>query len=221
VQSIHIDLHASRLSMEEARTVINRFLSLMTWCDDQYAIAQDGWSGNPVPIAVPKRNLAFTTTYHWIFNRDIPSSEDVLRALALYREGRNAEQNFMISYAVLSYFKVLEIKYPDGDKIRPWIAKVFPSVQGEIDHDRVATLTAARGIEPIEKYLWESGRLAVAHVRKKHPMDPDIALDLGRLQNTAVIMRPLARYFIREELGVSDIPFQSVNDKPLHTTEVS
>src|SRR3546814_10413024 len=83
--------------MEEARTVINRFLSLMTWCDDQYAIAQDGWSGNPVPVAVPKRNLAFTTTYHWVFNRDIPVSEDVLRALALYREGRNAEQNFMIS----------------------------------------------------------------------------------------------------------------------------
>src|SRR3546814_14544575 len=78
--------------MEEARTVINRFLSLMTWCDDQYAIAQDGWSGNPVPVAVPKRNLAFTTTYHWVFNRDIPVSEDVLRALALYREGRNAEQ---------------------------------------------------------------------------------------------------------------------------------
>src|SRR3546814_4969173 len=75
----------------------------MTWCDDQYAIAQDGWSGNPVPVAVPKRNLAFTTTYHWVFNRDIPVSEDVLRALALYREGRNAEQNFMISYAVLSY----------------------------------------------------------------------------------------------------------------------
>src|SRR3546814_18303966 len=77
VQSIHIVLHANRLSMEEARTVINRFLSLMTWCDDQYAIAQDGWSGNPVPVAVPKRNLAFTTTSHWVFNRDLPVSEDV------------------------------------------------------------------------------------------------------------------------------------------------
>src|SRR3546814_13306242 len=103
--------------MEEARTVINRFLSLMTWCDDQYAIAQDGWSGNPVPVAVPKRNLAFTTTYHWVFNRDIPVSDDVLRALALYRAGRNDEQNFMISYAVLSYFKVLDVRSPEGKQI--------------------------------------------------------------------------------------------------------
>src|SRR3546814_12520782 len=93
VQSIHIDLHANRLSMEEARTVINRFLSLMTWCDDQYAIAQDGWSGNPVPVAVPKRTLAFPTTSHWAFNRAIPVSEHVLRPLALHPQGRDGSHS--------------------------------------------------------------------------------------------------------------------------------
>src|SRR3546814_10684685 len=36
VQSIHIDLHANRLSMEEARTVINRLLSLMTWRSEEH-----------------------------------------------------------------------------------------------------------------------------------------------------------------------------------------
>lgn len=59
VQFISIDLTANRLSEMEAITVINRFLSLMCFCDDQYAIAQDEWSGNPVPIGVPRRNLAF------------------------------------------------------------------------------------------------------------------------------------------------------------------
>jgi len=73
VQSIHIDLIANQLSDREAITVINRFLSIMTWCDDQFAIAQDGWSGNPVPVPVRKRDLAFTTTYQWIFDRQIPS----------------------------------------------------------------------------------------------------------------------------------------------------
>jgi hypothetical protein len=57
IQSIHFDLTANRLDDRGAMTAINRFLSLMTWCDDQFAIAQDGWSGNPVPVAVPKRNL--------------------------------------------------------------------------------------------------------------------------------------------------------------------
>ncbi|WP_153006327.1 hypothetical protein [Sphingomonas sanguinis] len=103
VQSVHIDLTANKLTMEEAMTVINRFLSVMTWCDDQYAIAEGGWGGGPVPVAVAKRNLAFTTAYQWLFDRDIPSSEDARRALALYREARNAEQNYMISYAVLGY----------------------------------------------------------------------------------------------------------------------
>ena len=214
VQSIHVDLTANKLSMQEAHTVINRFLSLMTWCDDQYAIAQDGWAGNPVPVAVPKRNLAFTTTYQWVFNRDIPASDEVQRALALYREGRNAEQNYMVGYAVLSYFKVLEVRYPEGKFIKPWIAAKFPLFQGGSDDDRVAALLKASGGETVEDYLWKACRVAVAHVREKHPSDPDSALELRRLHNAAGIMRRLARYFIREELGVSESPFQSVSNNP-------
>jgi hypothetical protein len=102
VQSIHVDLTANRLKDAEAMTLVNRFLSLMTWCDDQFAIAQGDWSGNPVPVPVLKRNLAFTTTYNWVFNRKLPASDEVRRALALYREPRNAQQNAMISYAVLN-----------------------------------------------------------------------------------------------------------------------
>ena len=207
VQSINFDLHANRLSTEEAMTVINRFLSLMTWCDDQYAVAQDGWSGNSVPVPVPKRNLAFTTTHHWLFNRKIPESDDVRRALALYREGRNAEQNYMISYAVLSYFKVLEVRYPEGKVIKPWIAEKFPLVRDGKSDDRLDGILKASSEEPIEEYLWRACRVAVAHVREKHPSDPDSAAELQRLHNAAETMRRLARYFIREELGVSDSPF--------------
>lgn len=91
--SIHIDLTANGLTDREAMTVINRFLSIMTWCDDQFAITQSGWSGNPVPVAVPKRDLAFTTAPDWIFDRKMPAEEKARRALAIYREGRNAQQN--------------------------------------------------------------------------------------------------------------------------------
>ncbi|OBR52899.1 hypothetical protein A6456_36655 [Paraburkholderia tropica] len=210
VQSIHVDLHENRLNIEEARTLINRFLSLLTWCDDQYAIAQDGWSGNPVPVAVSRRNLAFATTYSWVFRRDIPESDEVRRALALYREARNAEQNFMISYAVLSYFKVLEVRYPEGKVIRPWIARTFPLIQSAQDNRNMAALLEACGSEKIEDYLWTACRVAVAHVREKHPSDPDSAQELYRLHNAAGIMRPLARHFIGEELRVSGSPFGEV-----------
>jgi len=40
VQSIHIDLTANRLTDSKAMTKINRFLSVMTWCDDQFSIAK-------------------------------------------------------------------------------------------------------------------------------------------------------------------------------------
>ena len=122
VQSINIDLAANKLTMRDATTVINRFLSLMTWCDDQFAVAQHGWAGSPVPSPVPRRDLAFTTAHYWLFDRKIPSDNDALRALALYREARNAEQNYLVSYGVLSYYKIIEIRHPEGAKAPAWLA---------------------------------------------------------------------------------------------------
>jgi hypothetical protein len=106
--SIHIDLIANRLDEIQAMTVINRFLSVMTWRDDQFAIVQDRSSGNPVPVPVPKRDLAFSTAHAWIFDGRTPTQAEAQRALALYREARNAEDNYLVSYAVLNYYKILE-----------------------------------------------------------------------------------------------------------------
>src|SRR5205814_2239698 len=112
------DLTANRLSDVEAKTAIHRYLSIMSWCDDRYAIAQDGWSGNPVPVAVPRRDLAFVTTFAWYFDRKIPPSEKARRALALYREARNAQQNFLVSYAVLNLYKIIQIGYQGRQKVK-------------------------------------------------------------------------------------------------------
>jgi hypothetical protein len=208
VQSIHVDLHANRLSTEEAMTVINRFLSLLTWCDDQYAIAQEGWSGNPVPVAVPKRNLAFTTTYHWVFNRNIPASHEVQRALALYREARNAEQNFMISYAVLNYYKIIEIHHERGPASTKWVADNLPAILSNPHNQTViSTFLAACGEEKPETYIYKACRVAVAHASLDRPSDPDEFAELRRLHNAADVMRYLARRFISCELGVSESPF--------------
>jgi hypothetical protein len=207
-QSIHLDLHANKLNMEEAMTLINRFLSVLTWCDDQFAVAQGGWSGNPVPVAVRKRDLAFATTHQWVFDRDIPDTDEARRALALYREARNAEQNFMVSYAVLSYFKVLEVRYSEGHKIKPWIRRTFPLIRAEEDEVSLQPFLAACGNEAVEDYLWKACRVAVAHVREKHPSDPDVVEELTRLHHAADVMRLLARHFIGTELGISDSPFR-------------
>lgn len=215
VQSAHIDLAANGISCDEAKTVINRMLSVMTWCDDQFAIAQDGWSGNPVPVAVPKRNLSFSTTSHWLFNRGIPATDEGRRALALYREARNAEQNFIVSYAVLNYYKIIEIRHAGSPDSRKWVADNLPTVLNDHQHkDIIKTFLAACGEEPAATYIYAACRVAVAHVSPNRPSDPDDAVELRRLHNAAHIMRLLAKLFISSELGISDIPFGEVVSEP-------
>lgn len=205
VQSIHVDLTANNLTNREARTVINRFLSVMTWCDDQYAVTQDGWSGNPVPVPVPKRDLAFTTTHHWVFDRKIPSSDEARRALALYREARNAQQNFLISYAVLNYYKIIEIGQAQRKEATEWIGRSFLVIQeNKVDSDMLARFLEACGDESPERYIYQACRIAVAHASPKQPSDPDQAQEISRLHTAADVLRLLARHFIKTELGISD-----------------
>jgi hypothetical protein len=209
VQSVHIDLNENKLTIEEARTVINRFLSLLTWCDDQFAIAQDGWAGNATPVPVRRRDLAFAVTNHWLFNRSIPSSDEQRRALALYREARNAEQNYMISYAVLNYFKIIEIRNSDGPKARRWIAENFDAIQADVcDQHGIPEFLEACGEEAPDFYIYKACRIAVAHASNEYPSDPDDTHELRRLHNAAGILRRLARRFIITDLGFSDCPYE-------------
>jgi hypothetical protein len=208
--SIHIDLVGQRITSENAVSLINRFLSLMTWCDDNYAILQEGWSGNPIPVPVPKQNLGFATAYHWIFDRKIPASPEARKALALYREGRNAEQNYFIGYAILSYYKIIELKFGDfeGPKVRDWIAVNYQALRADKMLTREITdFEKERGNEEPEKYLFKACRVAVAHSSIKNPSDPDELPELRRLHVAAHVLRALARRFIIDELGISECPY--------------
>ena len=62
-----------------------------------------------MPVPVIKPELAFRSTPHYIFDRKMPSTPEAGRTLALYREALNAEHNALISYAVLNYYKIIEL----------------------------------------------------------------------------------------------------------------
>tara|TARA_R110000824_G_scaffold50726_1_gene141446 strand:- start:746 stop:2191 length:1446 start_codon:yes stop_codon:yes gene_type:complete len=208
--SIHIDLRAAQLGSGDAYTLINRFLSLLTWCDDQFCTLQEGSSGSRFPTAMGKRDLAFATAHHWAFARQMPASKDAQMALALYRQGRNAEQNYLVAYAVLSYVKVIEVKYRKPGKpgtvaeAKKWIEDNY---QGFRDASYLAPeierFEEACGNEPPPQYIWKMCRHAVAHVSEGYVSDPDDFEELRRLHVAADVIRGLARYFIGEELGVS------------------
>jgi hypothetical protein len=202
-RSIHIDLHSNKVSDEAALTIINRFLSLLAWCDDQFAVAQEGWSGNPVPVAVPRRDLAFVSSSYWHFDRKIPATDEARKALALFREGRNAEEAGLASYAVLSYFKIIETRHDDGEKARKWIGRAYPLVTTEHNDDlQLQDFVRSCGQETPENYIYKACRHAVAHASTKHPTDADEFSEVRRLYSAAHVLRLLARHFIAIELKV-------------------
>jgi hypothetical protein len=144
------------------------------------------------------------------------ASEDVRRALAPYREARNAEQNFMISYAVPNYYKIIEIHHKGWPASTKWVADNLPTILDDPHNkDAIARFLAACGQEQPEMYIYGACRVAVAHASPNRPSDPDDAHELNRLHNAADVVRRLARRFISVELGVSDCPFQPVEQSPL------
>jgi hypothetical protein len=205
-QSVHVDLHANRLSDEDAITVINRFLSVMAWCDDQAAaVRQFGWSGSHVPAEVAHHKLGSSVAWPYPFARKILKSEDVRRALALYREARTAQDNGFVSYAVLNFFKIIEIKHPNNPK--RWFRENFPSDPGGSYKEDLKRFNDLRGETRPEDYIHGSCRIAVAHASNRSKSDPDDAHEVKRLHIAAIIMRLLARKFINTEFGVSDVMY--------------
>jgi hypothetical protein len=161
-------------------------------------------------VPVPKQNLGFATAYNWIFDRKIPASPEARKGLALYREGRNAEQNYFISYAILSYYKIIELKFGDfeGKKVQEWIAANYTALKADDTLAReIADFENECGNEEPQKYLNSACRVAVAHSSAANPSDPDELPELRRLHVAAHVLRALARRFIREELGVSECPY--------------
>jgi methylamine utilization protein MauJ len=208
VQSIHLDLRANKLDDGKATTVIRRFLSIMAWCDDNFATLGFGWSGSPVPVPITKHELGFQTAPNYIFDRKIPSRPEAQRALALYREALNAERNALISYAVLNYYKIIELTQRDRGPTKNWFrdnfahARLFESLKPSLDD-----FDKLRGTAEPHEYIYKSCRVAVAHAGKDSNSDPDDASELRRLHAAADIMQVLARYCIETEFKISDCMF--------------
>ena len=208
VQSVHMDLVGNSLDDSGATTVMHRFLSLMAWCDDNFATLGFGWSGNPIPVPVAKPELAFRTTSHYVFERKIPSTPEARRALALYREALNAEHSQLISYAVLNYYKIIELTQRDRAQTKNWFRDNFVHARNlECLKRSLDDFDKLRGsVEPHE-YIYKSCRLAVAHAGKDFRSDPDDATELLRLHTAANIMQVLARHCIEIEFKISDCMF--------------
>jgi hypothetical protein len=204
-QSVHINLR--KISDVDALTLINRFLSVLAWCDDQPMENGYGWSGNPLPVAVPRERRATGSSIAFPFCRDVDERAKVRLALALFREGRSVNS---VPFAFLSYFKILNMfwkdKYVGG---RNALVEGIRTALGMISDKRVSErIQQLQSTEPdIPKYLYESGRCAIAHAHSDPIVDPDDVRDLRRLSQDIHVIKAIAEHLIEVELGVSRSTF--------------
>ena len=217
--SVSIDLSRERLSDEETRTLLNRLLSVMSWCADQPSSLHEGWSGNSFPSPIPKRNLAMVTMSAWEFDRRIPGDRELTRCLAYYRDGLNANSVGLASHAVLSFYRVFETRYSTRSKAIEWINEAFPTVQNFMNSSSLSEFELDReetGVD-VGTYIYEKCRVATAHAARDVYSDPDEAKELRRLLNAAEIIRRLAQLFIEKKFSYSKSYF--FENEPTETAE--
>jgi len=194
--SIHLETHSNNL---DEMTTLNRFLSAVSWADKQSLQNNYGWSGNPVPCAVPKTSLARS------INRDFPIRWNPLLdpkqqlAVALYREAVSVNS---IPYKVLGFFKIINILYKKGSDQIVWIKETLPKLTENHVQDRILALSNAES--DVAKYLFVSCRCAVAHASSDPLIDPDDLTHLRRLSVDLVVVQALAEYLIKYQLNVPD-----------------
>ena len=197
--SIHLETHSND-DLEEMTTV-NRFLSIVSWAYKESLRNNYGWSGNPVPCAVPAPNPTSSINPRFLVRwNPLPDPKQRL-VVALYREAMSVNS---IPYQFLGFFKIINVLYKNGPAQKAWIKSTLPKLTSSFLQDRLFAL--ARTELDVAEYLYESGRCAVAHAFSDPLVDPDDLMDLRRLSADLEVVQALAEHLIKHELNVPDYP---------------
>jgi hypothetical protein len=184
----------------ECEEMLMRFVSNLSWVKGS-GIMVDGISGGTVPRPMGRDKWSGGFSICEEFDLSYfpePASEHALLALALMREGRGLNH---AAYAFLSFFRVLEVALPQGQRRQNWIETNVATLDGHGVKEALDGL-AKKGITDIAAHLFESRRCAIAHAKQQPIVDPDKPHDMRSLSSELPIMRALAQKAIEDELGV-------------------
>ena len=122
-KSVYMKLR--NISIADAMTLINRFLSVLSWCADQPMENLGGGASSGVPAFARRCPMASGPSISFPFGRKLESGTKARRALALFREARTVNSN---AFEFLGYFKILNIFWKDkydskktGLRVREWV----------------------------------------------------------------------------------------------------
>jgi hypothetical protein len=158
-------------------------------------------------MAVSRESRLVGSSIAFPFYRRLEPDAKTRLALALFREARTVNST---PFGFLSYFKILNIFWKDkfetinGQRQNPMIEGIRATLPKLKDELAVSRLRALDTIEPdVPKYLYESGRCAIAHAYAHPIVDPDDVSDLRRLSKDLYIVKEIAEHLIEAELKLS------------------
>lgn len=186
------------LDYRGARAAIRRLLSAYSWAESHAAIDDFGiGAGYPGGVGKEEGPVRFSRPG---FRLDyLPSTSDTKArlCLALYREALGLNND---AYRFLAFFKIVNVLHERGGAQTAWINGAIPKLTERRALERLAELRKTE--KDLGRYLYESGRCAVAHAYAQPVADPDEPADTERLSADLPIVQALAEHLIEFELGV-------------------
>lgn len=192
----------SGFDFDEGATRLSRFLSCLAWSmhggiEEHFAIG----SNNPdKPMLLGKGTYAtsaWANVEPWQqLYLPSPLTSKAALAIALFREGMTLNSEPL---AFLSFFKVLNVAFPNGAAQQAWINKNLNAIRYGQAFDRLSELQTQH--QNVGKYLYVQGRCAVAHAYSSPVADPDNYSDRRRLRDDLPLIKAIAESCIERELG--------------------
>ena len=201
--SVHLDLRDT-LSIVQGMTIINRFLSALSWKTGQPAINHYGWSGGFVINSVPKYHIpyGFSRIDYYPKSMSEIKNDKAKLAIALYREGLSIDS---VPYSFLSYFKILNIFWKDKftNRRNDLVEGIRSEIENIEDQECIERINHIKEmVDDVAYYLYESGRCAIAHAWSEPIVDPDNIDDLHRLSEDRKIIKIIATNMIKRKFSI-------------------
>ena len=191
------------ITFEEGGTILSRFLSRLAWSMDGGIVELFiCGSNNPAHPGLLGRGSYGTPgsapvdPWQYLYLPFAKNTNADL-ALALFREGLSVNS---VPFSFLSYFKVLNILFPDGASQKNWINANLAHILYPPASDRLREIR--NSTQDIGAYLYHQGRCEVDHANGTPLVNPDRYDDKRRLELDLPLMKEIAAHFIEVEMCV-------------------
>ena len=191
--------------LNEGKTFLMQFLSALAWHQlNKIAIIQ--WTNSATQGELSnylRMGLTKAPGMTAVFFRptELPNPVDKAEqlALSLFREGLSLNH---LGYSFLSYYKIINMRYPKGGAQKEWIRNNLYKLD-RLKYLRERLNSLKQQHNDLAHYIYQACRCAVAHAGGTDPVyDPENIEDEIRFYEIQPIAHALAKIIIEDEFGI-------------------